>query len=213
VAQLFLGVAIAKLTSQFFWDQMDAVSLEALEAIEAELPQRVVSTLAIKLDTLFYDTTNFFTYIASTNARPKLAKRGHSKQHRSDLRQLSLSLLVSRDGHIPLCSRLYEGNTVDVRSFPDSLTQIRERLEALSLSLEELTLVYDRGNLSRDNQRRIDRSPFGYVAAMTPSHHADLLAIPAADCVPSPRRVASRVLPSCACAARSGGWNGRWCCS
>jgi transposase len=187
LAQLFPGVPIANLTSQFFWDQMDAVSLEALEAIEAELTQRVVSTLGIKLDTLFYDTTNFFTYIASTNARPKLAKRGRSKQRRSDLRLFSLSLLVSRDGQIPLCSRLYEGNTVDVRSFPDSLTHIRERLEALSLSLEELTLVYDRGNLSRDNQRRIDRSPFGYVAAMTPSHHADLLAIPAVDYVPLPK--------------------------
>ena len=29
---------------------------------------------------LAYDTTNFYTYIASTNTRSRLAQRGHNKQ-------------------------------------------------------------------------------------------------------------------------------------
>lgn len=184
--RLFPGLKVQMLSSQFFWDQMDCVSLEALRAIEAELTRVVVSELGIELDTVFYDTTNFFTYIASTNTKPKLPQRGKSKQKRSDLRLFGLALLVSRDGQIPLCSQLYEGNTADCKLFPNSLSRIRERLANLSLDLQDLTVVYDRGNLSKANQALVDEAPFGYVASLTPAHHADLMAIPLEQYVPLP---------------------------
>jgi transposase len=176
--RLFPGLKVEQLTSQFFWDQMDCVPLPALRAIEDELTRVVVEQLGIKLDALFYDVTNFFTFIASTNGKPRLPQRGHSKQKRTDLRLLSLALLVSREGHIPLCSHLFEGNRVDAKSFPDSLTLIRERLQKLSVDLEQVTLVYDKGNLSRANQHLVDQAPFGYVASLVPTHHPQLLQIP-----------------------------------
>ncbi len=176
--RLFPQLQVEQLTSQFFWDQMHCVKLEALRAIEDELTKVVVQQLGIKLDTLFYDITNFFTFIASTNVRPKLPQRGHSKQRRADLRLFSLALLVSREGHIPLCSYLYEGNRVDAKSFPDSLTRIRERLAKLSVEVEEITLVYDKGNLSKANQRLVDQASFSYVASLVPTHHPELLQIP-----------------------------------
>jgi transposase len=175
--RLFPKLRVEQLTSQFFWDQMDCVDVAALRAIEDELTQVVVEKLQIKLDTLFYDATNFFTYIASTNDKPKLAQRGHSKQKRSDLRLFSLALLVSRESQIPLCSQVYEGNRVDVKSFPDSLTRIRERLAKLAIDIEDVTLVYDKGNLSKANQRRVDEAPFGYVASLVPAHHPELMQI------------------------------------
>ena len=176
--RLFPQVQLEQLTSQFFWDQMDCVQLEALRAIEDELTQRIVRELGIKLDTLFYDATNFFTFIASTNVRPELPQRGHSKQKRSDLRLFSLALLVSREGHIPLCSQVYEGNRVDVRSFPESLTLIRERLAKLAVEVDQITLVYDKGNLSKANQRLVDEAAFSYVASLVPTQHPQLLQIP-----------------------------------
>ena len=176
--RLFPGLDVKKLTSQYFWDQMDCVSLKALRAIEGDLTRRIVDELDLKLDTLFYDATNFFTYIASTNSRPKLPQRGKSKQKRSDLRIFGLALLVSRDGQVPLCSQVYEGNCGDAKLFPDSLSRIRERLASLSLELEDLTVVYDRGNLSKANQALVDGAPFGYVASLTPAHNAELMAIP-----------------------------------
>jgi transposase len=175
--RLFPQVQVEQLTSQFFWDQMHCVKLEALRAIEGELTKLVVQQLGIKLDTLFYDVTNFFTFIASTNVRPELPQRGHSKQRRSDLRLFSLALLVSREGHIPLCSHVYEGNRVDAKSFPDSLSHIRERLIKLSVEIEEITLVYDKGNLSKANQRLVDQASFSYVASLVPTHHPQLLQI------------------------------------
>lgn len=178
LARLFPQVQLEQLTSQFFWDQMHCVKLEALRAIEDELTKVIVRELGIKLDTLFYDATNFFTFIASTNTRPELPQRGHSKQKRTDLRLFSLALLVSREGHIPLCSHVYEGNRVDVRSFPDSLTRIRERLAQLSVEVDQITLVYDKGNLSKANQRLVDQAAFSYVASLVPTQHPQLLEIP-----------------------------------
>ena len=180
VAHLF-GVRCGQLTSQHFWEQMDAVGSEALERIEAELTRRVVELTGVRLDTLFYDTTNFFTYISSGNDRTELARRGHSKQHRSDLRQFSLALLVARDGQIPLCSHLYEGNVVDVTVFPQALSRIRRRLEELVGGLEELTLVFDKGNNSRANQVRVDEGPLHYVGSLVPSQQPGLMRIPRRD--------------------------------
>lgn len=176
--QLFPDLKVDTLSSQYFWDQMECVSLAALRAIEDDLTKVVVAHTGIQLDTLFYDVTNFFTYIASTNTRPTLPQRGRSKQKRSDLRLFSLALLVSREGQLPLCSYVYEGNRVDATSFPASLTRIRERLETLALPLADLTLVYDKGNLSKANQNVVDDAPFGYVASLVPAHHPELMGIP-----------------------------------
>ena len=179
--RLFPGLKTETVTSQFFWDQMNRVSLDALRRIEEELTQRIVTQLDLKLDTLFYDTTNFFTYIATTNRKPKLPQRGRSKQKRFDLRLFSLALLVARDGQIPLYAHVYAGNEVDSKRFPESLTDIRERLAKLSIELEDVTLVYDKGNNSKANQARVDASQIGYVASLVPTQHADLLGIPVAE--------------------------------
>lgn len=184
--RLFPGLKVDQITSQYFWDQMDCVTLDALQSIEKELTVTVVRQLNIELGTLFYDTTNFFTYIASTNTRSKLAQRGRSKQKRHDLRLFSLALLASRDGQIPLCSQVYDGNEVDVKHFPEALSQMRERLAELSLDVDELTVVYDKGNLSKTNQAQVDEAPFGYVASVVGSHHADLMAIPHEEYEPLP---------------------------
>jgi len=178
LAHLFPGLDIDAMTSQFFWDQMHRVPLSALRKIEEELTQRIVSQLDAPLDTLFYDTTNFFTYIDSTNARCTVARRGHSKQKRFDLRLFGLALLVSREDQIPLLSHVYEGNEVDSCLFPLALTRIRERLEALAVEVKDITLVYDKGNNSRANQAQVDAAPFGYVASLVPTQHKELLATP-----------------------------------
>ena len=89
---------VEKMTSPFFWDHMNKVSPEALRAIEGEIIARAVREFGVSTDLLLYDTTNFFTYIASDNEHCDLPQRGKSKQRRDDLRQLALGVLVSRDG-------------------------------------------------------------------------------------------------------------------
>jgi len=178
LARFYPEADLDTLSSQVFWDQMDTLSEAALARIETELVRATVSVLGITLDTLFFDTTNFFTYIDSTNDRPQLPRRGHSKQHRTDLRQVGLGLLVSREGQLPLLSMVYPGNENDVTSFPKALDLLRERLLALGLPLEQLTIVFDRGNNSHDNFKLVDQGPNGYVAALSPASVADLRDLP-----------------------------------
>lgn len=178
LAQFYPGVDLEALTSQFFWDQMDAIPEEALAAIEADLVKATVAELGIHLDTLFFDTTNFYTFIDSTNARTELPRRGHNKQHRNDLRQVGLGLLVSREGQLPLLSQVYPGNENDATCFPKALALIRARLTQLGLPMERLTLVFDRGNNSRDNFKAVDQGPHGYVAALSPSSVPGLRDLP-----------------------------------
>jgi len=89
LSPLFPGLRLERLTSPYFWEQMDGIEIATLPAIEAALTRTVVTELGIELDTLCYDTTNFFTYIASTNERSTLTQRGHSKQKRHALRLFS----------------------------------------------------------------------------------------------------------------------------
>lgn len=170
------GAPVADLTSQHFWDQMDQVPLEAVPAIEAELVQRVLERFSIPVDTVLYDATNFFTFIASTNPRAPLAARGHNKQNRHDLRQVSIALLCTRGDGIPLLHETYAGNVPDVRSFASVVPHIRDRLVQLGKELSALTIVFDRGNVSKANQALVDDAAIGFVASVNASSQRALIA-------------------------------------
>lgn len=175
-----MGFVASDLTSQHFWDQMNAVPVNALEQIEQAVVREVITAEALQPRALAYDTTNFYTHIASTNTRPELPQRGHNKQGRHDLRQLGLALVVDQQTQLPLAHRLYEGARSDMRTFAEFLKPLRQRLRALSIPPEQLTLVFDAGASSRDNLQRLDNGRDHFVTALRPSHHRQLLAEAAA---------------------------------
>ena len=166
----------ADLTSQHFWDQMDAVPVDKLPEIEQELVREVVRIEQLQLQALAYDTTNFFTHIASTNLRTELPQRGHNKQGRHDLRQMGLALVVDQVTGLPLVHGLYEGARSDMRTFAEFLKPVRKRLRELTGQPDQLTLVFDAGSSSRQNLAGVER----YVTAIRPSNHVALLAEAAA---------------------------------
>lgn len=167
-----MNFAAADLTSQHFWDQMNAVPVDQLAVIEQELVREVVRIEQLQLKALAYDTTNFYTHIASTNLRPKLPQRGHNKQGRHDLRQMGLALIVDQDTQLPLTHVLYEGARSDMRTFGEFLKPVRKRLRELTGQPEQLTIVFDAGASSRQNLESIEH----YVTAVRPSNHRALLA-------------------------------------
>jgi transposase len=168
------------LSSQRFWDAIDVVGDEAIAAAETEIVKRAVDRYEIKLEPLVFDTTNFATFVDSGNARNTIARRGHAKGGRRDLRLIGLALCVALDSNVPLCHQPYEGNRNDATEFPHALELIRERLGALGLTddeLSQLTLIYDKGNNSKANQALADELGLGIVGSLSPAHHPDLLAI------------------------------------
>ena len=163
--------AAADLTSQHFWDQMNVMPLEKLPEIERALVCKVVRTEQLQLRALAYDTTNFYTHIASTNPRAELPQRGHNKQGRHDLRQMGLALVVDQVTQLPLAHVLYEGARSDMKTFADFLKPVRKYLLELTGQPDQLTLVFDAGSSSRQNLEGMQH----YVTAVRPSSHLALL--------------------------------------
>jgi len=166
-----MGFKAQALTSQHFWDQMDALPPQTIAVAEEAIVKRVVQAEALPVGLVAYDTTNFFTHIASTNERPRLPERGHNKQRRHDLRQLGLALVVSEEAHIPLGHYLYEGARPDVKTFASLIEPVRSRLQRLLKAESQLTLVFDQGAESKDNLETARASGVQFVTALKPTHH------------------------------------------
>jgi len=173
--EYLLKCNLSKIDSQHFWDLMDSLPVDAIEKIENELLKRVFDIYKPESDTLFFDTTNFFTYINTTNTRCSVAQRGKNKQKRYDLRQVGLAMVVTRQDLIPLLHLTYQGNMNDTKVFVEIIGKIKTRLISLDLDVEKHTVVFDRGNNSRKNLVAVEELKLHYVGALTPYHHKDLI--------------------------------------
>jgi len=166
------------LCSQRFWDHMHFLDEAALAAIEIDLSRRLVEDFGVDVRALFYDTTNFDTFLCSENPS-ELAQRGHAKSKRTDLRVVGLALMVSWDFHIPLFSRVYEGNQPDSVTFSQVLDDLVARYQMFKERCQRVTLVFDKGNNSGENMQALDSSPYHIIGSLVPTQHQDLLDIPA----------------------------------
>ncbi len=173
--EYLLRHSLSKIDSQHFWDLMDALPEESIAEIEREFVEKTLKTYNLQSDTLFFDTTNFFTYIDTTNLRCTIARRGKNKQKRYDLRQVGLAMVVTRNDMIPLFHHTYQGNLADARVFSTVIETIKDRMNGLGFDSNKHTIVFDRGNNSRDNMATVERLSLHYVGALTPFHHKQLV--------------------------------------
>lgn len=171
-----LSSSLKKLDSQHFWDQMDFLPEDKIPAIEEEIVERLIERYGIKPDTLLYDISNFFTFIASDNDRCDIAQRGRNKQRRDDLRQIGLALLVSRKEQFPLFHKTYEGNKNDITVFKEVLSDLVDRVNRVFNELSDITLVFDKGSNSRANFKMLDAEEgISYVGGLVPSYFKELI--------------------------------------
>lgn len=153
-------------TSQRFWDHMDRISEEQIDLIQEKIALAVQQEFSIDPKLLLYDTTNFFTYIATRNRRNTIAQRGHNKQKRTDLRQVGLALLVTKDFHIPLFHRVYQGNIPDRGSFIQMASEIQDQQEKILHLGSDTTLVFDKGNISQEAMDKLIIGGQNFVCAI-----------------------------------------------
>jgi transposase len=172
-----LPATTEQLSSQAFWNHMDRVTEADIQAIEQTLSQRLVRQFKLSLRTLVYDGTNFFTFI-NTRTPASLPARGHNKQHRGDLRQVSLGMLVSTDFHVPLFHLVYTGNLSDATAFQTVSEELAKRYRQLAQGCEHITLIFDKGNNSKEAFETLGDTPFHFVGSLVPSQHSDLLSVP-----------------------------------
>jgi transposase len=160
-----------------FWDAMEALDTEALREIECRIAAHAAKEFDLDLSGLVLDMTNFATFIDSGNEAAPIAKRGHAKQKRMDLRLVGLALIVTADGAVPVVSHAYAGNRPDVTQFPCVLSELAERYKTVASGLERLTVVYDAGCNSAANQELIESSGLSFVGSLVVSQHPELLAV------------------------------------
>ena len=182
--EYLLRVSLSKLDSQHFWDLMDCLPEDAIEKVELDLLRNLQEHYGLADDTLFYDTTNFYTFVDTDNIRCDIAQRGKNKQKRQDLRQVGLALVVTRQDFIPLFHYTYRGNMSDSTVFRQVVGRIKRRMKDLNMDLQRHTLVFDRGCNSKKNLALVARLKLHYVGALTPSHHMDLIQAAEADFSP-----------------------------
>lgn len=169
-----LRMSLSRLDSQHFWDQMDALPTNVIPLIEQDIVTTLLKNEGVSLDTLLCDTTNFFTHIDSTNHRCIIAQRGKNKQKRMDLRQYGLLLLVSCQDHFPMFHKVYQGNLVDRTVFKEHFMDILNRFKAICGSLEDITLVFDQGNNSKQMLKDVTEN-IHFVGALSPYQHKALI--------------------------------------
>jgi transposase len=157
--------AAEELSSQRFWDHMDVFEEAHFAPLQEALLARIRARFPLGERFLVYDTTNYYTFIHTFNSRPSLPQRGRNKQKRADLRQVSLALVVDEEQGLPLYYRCYEGNTPDVVALGASLKGMLGPFCPQHAS-PHLTLILDKGNVSRDNFTALSKAQFSFLAAI-----------------------------------------------
>ena len=171
------GLKPSLFTAQNFWNNTD-ISVEQLRDIEDLILKKEKEVFHVDLDNIIYDATNFFTYIDTMNPS-ELAKRGHDKAKRNDLKTVGLALTVTPDYSIPLLSETYPGNQSDARQFAYMMEQLQQRFRKISGKDADITIVFDRGNNSEDNLELIEGEDlrFHYVGGLKKNQVSELFSI------------------------------------
>lgn len=106
------------------------------------------------LSVVFFDTTSIYFEGAGGT---QIGRRGHSKDHRPDLAQMVVGVVLDLDGR-PVCSEVWPGNTTDVKT----LVPIVDRLKQ-TFHIEDVCIVADRGMISRETIEAIEDRAWFYI--------------------------------------------------
>jgi transposase len=143
-------VDLNELSSERYWEKWSRVSKEQIEEIAAKFFARIREKLNLGPETLLFDTTNYFTYMAPRQ-KSELARRGNNKSRRSSFRQVGVGVLQDRTTALPLHYTVYAGNMHDSKLFNCVLDEVFGIIAGFAHSDRQLTVVFDKGMNSKDN--------------------------------------------------------------
>jgi len=100
------------------------------------------------LDLVFFDTTSIYF---EGEGGQTLGERGFSKDHRPDLNQMIVGVVLDENG-MPLCCEMWPGNTADVETLLPVVGRIRERFQ-----VGKFCIVADRGVISAETMEELEK--------------------------------------------------------
>jgi hypothetical protein len=107
-----------------------------------------------ELSVVFMDTTSL-SFVGAGGA--SLGERGYSKDHRPDLMQMILGVVIDADGR-PVCSEMWPGNTADVAVLVPVIDRLRSRF-----GIGRVCVVADRGMISAATITALEERGLEYV--------------------------------------------------
>ena len=149
-----LGVPSEHLDDNRLYRTLDKL-LPHKEDFEKHLKQRYGELFDIDYDLLLYDVTStYFEGLCESNPQ---AKRGYSRDHRPDCKQVCIALVVTRDG-IPLGYEVFAGNRTDVTTVEEMVGTMEARF-----GVAKRIWVMDRGMTSAENIEWLQRTERRYL--------------------------------------------------
>jgi len=99
------------------------------------------------LELVFFDTTSLYF---EGEGGESLGRRGNSKDHRPDLKQMVVGAVLDGEGH-PICCELWPGNTADVETLIPEVERLRRRF-----GIGAVCIVADRGMISKETIEKLE---------------------------------------------------------
>lgn len=137
-----LGVPAERVNDDRLYRALDRL-LPHKRALEEHLKDRLGELFGLDYELLLYDVTS--TYFEGQAAANGLARRGHSRDHRPDCKQVCIALVVTREG-LPLGYEVFAGNRTDVTTVEEIVGTMEARY-----GQARRVWVMDRGMMSADN--------------------------------------------------------------
>jgi transposase len=166
-----LGVPAERVNDDRLYRALDHL-LPHKEALEVHLKERLGALFSLDYELLLYDVTS--TYFEGQAAGNALARRGYSRDHRGDCKQICIGLVVTRDG-VPLGYEVFAGNRTDVTTVEEIVTTMERRY-----GQAHRIWVMDRGMVSAENVAWLQSSQRQYLIGTSKSE-LKKLAAPLAD--------------------------------
>jgi hypothetical protein len=145
-----LGIDPSKVNDDRLYRALDQL-IGHKDALQKHLKDRLGELFKLEYDLLLYDVTS--TYFEGQCLRNPLARRGYSRDQRSDCKQVCIALVVSRCG-MPIGYEVFAGNRSDVTTVEEIVTTMEARY-----GKSERIWVGDPLAGAGDEQRRQHRVP------------------------------------------------------
>jgi transposase len=149
-----LGVEAGKVNDTRLYRCLDRL-LPHKTKLERHLAERYGELFAADFDVLLYDLTS--SYVEGAAAKDPMMRRGYSRDHRPDCKQVVIALIVNVEG-FPLSYETFDGNRADVGTLETVLRMVERKY-----GRARRVWVFDRGIVSEDNLAALRRRGGQYL--------------------------------------------------
>jgi transposase len=149
-----LGIAEGKVNDTRLYRCLDHL-IPHKTKLERHLRQRYGELFAVSFDVLLYDLTS--SYVEGEAEKNPMMRRGYSRDHRGDCKQVVIALIVNEDG-FPLSYETFDGNRADVTTLETVIRMVERKY-----GKARRVWIFDRGIISEDNLKALRKRDGQYL--------------------------------------------------